>query len=162
MLTLRAAAAEEFKSKAAAPKVELSINPSAFDDLGDLIDLWGGEKEKKEVVPEEKTLKEVELGTLPSDFSFSAYLSPRGHPDNFIITHGGAVLKDVELIALALNDVCRTVNKGAFYIMPGRDKHKLHACDMVFSAEIWTEKGNRIWDKATCVKRLECLQASKS
>ncbi|KAI1618729.1 hypothetical protein EDD36DRAFT_40156 [Exophiala viscosa] len=107
----------------------------------------------------------VSLEQLPTDFSFSLYLSPRDlsiSASPFLITNNDAALPDSHIILLALNEECRILRRGAFYHLPLRsDVTKGHPCDIVFVDETWGDKGNAVWDASNWKQRLDMCDATR-
>jgi hypothetical protein len=101
------------------------------------------------------TVPAIELAELPYDFQFSKYLGPAGKNNRLILLHKGRALRPTHLVALALNEICRQLCQGAFYCMPGREKRRPYACDLIFTNERWGTRGNRGWDASTHLEKLE-------
>ncbi|KAK4938458.1 hypothetical protein LTR10_021086 [Elasticomyces elasticus] len=107
----------------------------------------------------------ITLEWLPSDFSFSRYLSHNAltvSSPPFLITNDGRPLPDSHIILLALNEECRILCRGAFYHLPLRsDVTKGHPCDIVFVDEVWGDKGNAVWDSSDWKERLDMCDATR-
>lgn len=76
---------------------------------------------------------------------------------------GKSAFRPLELIILRLNDVCRAMGKGAFYIMPDRCELQFgHPCDFVFIDKVWNDLDKEEWDTAPCGSRLKMCDACES
>ena len=111
----------------------------------------------------------IELIDLPPELSLSAFLSPADGDDNFIfdkdetvLMASGKQLDSSRLIALALNEECGNIGRGAFYHLPLRSKgHEAHPCDLIYLPETWSTLDTALWDQSTWVDRLELCKTSQ-
>ena len=105
----------------------------------------------------------IELKDLPSNFSMSKLLSPAADRNQAQIVNDAIALDGTHLICLALNEQCRTSERGYLYHLPLRqNKLEGHPCDAVFVDGTWSSESKARWDKGDWVDRLNIGSASMS
>ncbi len=119
----------------------------------------------------------LSLNKIPPTFSFSAYLthappsesSSENSPDNLnhddVNNQINIDIHPTKLIALALNEECRSWGYGRVFYLPmqsRQDTAQGHPTDLVYFPTIWTEVMKSGWDMSSWEQRLEGCEVGES